>query len=257
MTNLLALKAPLASPTLTGNPTAPTPAQFDNDTSIATTAFVQRALGNFSGMGSLSANTTLVAADVGKNIEVANATTAFTVTLPVADGTIADGGVFHFHNDNVVAVTIARQGTDQIHVGNGLTNSFVLQRGDDVSLIKGSTGYWHCIGGTVKARYSDGDYGKSLVANGYQKLPSGLIIQWGRATVDVNGSTITLPIAFPNSHIRTFSQYGDCQPVGSVESLTGPGIVGQRTLTNFVGKYQLSSGANTATSFLDWIAVGY
>lgn len=35
-----ALKAPLASPALTGNPTAPTPSQGDNDTSIATTAFV-------------------------------------------------------------------------------------------------------------------------------------------------------------------------------------------------------------------------
>jgi hypothetical protein len=37
----MALKAPLASPALTGNPTAPTPAAGDNDTSIATTAFVQ------------------------------------------------------------------------------------------------------------------------------------------------------------------------------------------------------------------------
>jgi hypothetical protein len=34
-------KAPLASPALTGDPTAPTPATSDNDTSIATTAFVQ------------------------------------------------------------------------------------------------------------------------------------------------------------------------------------------------------------------------
>lgn len=34
-------KASLASPAFTGNPTAPTPATIDNDTSIATTAFVQ------------------------------------------------------------------------------------------------------------------------------------------------------------------------------------------------------------------------
>lgn len=37
----LDLKADLDSPALTGNPTAPTPAVGDNDTSIATTAFVQ------------------------------------------------------------------------------------------------------------------------------------------------------------------------------------------------------------------------
>jgi hypothetical protein len=36
----LALKAPLASPTLTGNPLAPTQADNDNSTKIATTAFV-------------------------------------------------------------------------------------------------------------------------------------------------------------------------------------------------------------------------
>lgn len=37
----LLLKAPLESPTFTGNPTAPTPNNSDNDTSIATTAFVK------------------------------------------------------------------------------------------------------------------------------------------------------------------------------------------------------------------------
>ena len=37
---LAALYAPLASPALTGTPTAPTPTQGDNDTSIATTEFV-------------------------------------------------------------------------------------------------------------------------------------------------------------------------------------------------------------------------
>lgn len=37
---LIAARATLASPALTGNPTAPTPLSGDNDTSIATTAFV-------------------------------------------------------------------------------------------------------------------------------------------------------------------------------------------------------------------------
>jgi hypothetical protein len=44
MTSALAAKAPLASPALTGNPTAPTATAGDNDTSIATTAFVQTAV---------------------------------------------------------------------------------------------------------------------------------------------------------------------------------------------------------------------
>lgn len=40
----LAAKAPLASPTFTGNPTAPTPTPGDADTSIATTGFVADAV---------------------------------------------------------------------------------------------------------------------------------------------------------------------------------------------------------------------
>jgi hypothetical protein len=52
--------APLASPLLTGNPTAPTPATSDNDTSIATTAFVRNAITTYgsplSGVTSLSPN---------------------------------------------------------------------------------------------------------------------------------------------------------------------------------------------------------
>lgn len=51
--------APLASPALTGNPTAPTPTAGDNDTSIATTAFVTNAVasaGVFTTLGSASVN---------------------------------------------------------------------------------------------------------------------------------------------------------------------------------------------------------
>ncbi len=45
--------APLASPTFTGDPKAPTPSSTDNDTSIATTAFVQSVIGTLS-LGSAS-----------------------------------------------------------------------------------------------------------------------------------------------------------------------------------------------------------
>jgi len=48
MTNALASKAPLASPTFTGSPKAPTQALTVNDTTLATTQFVQSLLG---GMG--------------------------------------------------------------------------------------------------------------------------------------------------------------------------------------------------------------
>jgi hypothetical protein len=45
--------APVASPAFTGNPTAPTPASTDNDTSIATTAFVQAVVQALHPVGSI------------------------------------------------------------------------------------------------------------------------------------------------------------------------------------------------------------
>lgn len=44
ITNLLAAKAPINNPVFTGDPKAPTPALGDNDTSIATTAYVNAAI---------------------------------------------------------------------------------------------------------------------------------------------------------------------------------------------------------------------
>ena len=48
-TSALNLKAPLASPALTGTPTAPTPATTDISTRLATTAYVQNNLNLFAG----------------------------------------------------------------------------------------------------------------------------------------------------------------------------------------------------------------
>ena len=60
ITDFLTLKAPLASPVLTGTPTSTTPDISDNSTRIATTAFVQSLSGGLVTRGSfvLAANTT-------------------------------------------------------------------------------------------------------------------------------------------------------------------------------------------------------
>lgn len=63
MLNALALKAPLASPALTGNPTAPTQGAGDNSTKLATTGFVQTAIAAISlaGYAQLTAAQTFTA----------------------------------------------------------------------------------------------------------------------------------------------------------------------------------------------------
>jgi hypothetical protein len=83
----------------------------------------------------------------------------------------------------------------------------------------------------------------SLTSNGYQKLPSGLIMQWGYVTVD---GAVTFPIAFPNACLSlTFGSNG-----------TGNGIprsgVGSVTTTGFV--YTSATNSNQPAY---WFAVGY
>lgn len=80
--------APLASPALTGNPTAPTPATADNDTSIATTAFV-KAQGYLTSapVTSVAGKTgavTLVVGDVSGAAPLASPSLTGTPTAPTA-----------------------------------------------------------------------------------------------------------------------------------------------------------------------------
>jgi len=86
ITNALALRAPLASPGFTGNPTAPTPAPGDNDTSIATTAFVQAAIAALvaGAPGALDSLTELAAALGNDANFAATITNALALRAPLA-----------------------------------------------------------------------------------------------------------------------------------------------------------------------------
>lgn len=95
---------------------------------------------------------------------------------------------------------------------------------------------------------------RSLATNGYQKLPSGLIIQWGSATI--NGDTsasITYPLAFPNSVLATFATLG-ASLNGTYEY--GIGISPQAgskttaTITVITNQPSVALGCN-------WLAIGY
>lgn len=198
VTNALALKAPLASPSLAGLPTAPTQAQFDNSTKLATTAFVKQALGNLRGLTQLSNSTiTLDDSHVGK-VVIAGGGATNTITLPpLANLGIGDGILFCCQDS---IGNISRNGTDTITIGGTAGNtSFSLTGNDFCLIVKYSATAWHIVHGTpllYGGATNRGVFGASLAASGYQKLPSGLIIQWGLATAGTSGTVITFPIAF-------------------------------------------------------------
>lgn len=86
--------APLASPALTGTPTAPTPTAADDSTKIATTAFVKdQGYVTSSGVTSVTAQSpiTLSGAPATPQISIANATTSQAGAMTSSDKTKLDG----------------------------------------------------------------------------------------------------------------------------------------------------------------------
>lgn len=218
-----------------------TPPQFDNDTSIATTAFVQRALGNMSAHRSISTNTTLTATDFGKLILLG--ATMLTITLPAANSAPSGSSIrIQYAVAGTGASTIQRAGADVIETGGGGSlSSVTLLGGDSLEFVTNGAG-WFLMGGVGQAKYSK-SFDSSLATNGYQKLPSGLIIQWGNSSATSAGNVITLPVAFPSL----------CAAVHLTVNNTSAAAV---TLAATQTLSQITA-YSTNTVGIRWIAVGY
>lgn len=114
-------KAPLASPAFTGNPTAPTPATADNDTSIATTAHVHAVVAALvdSAPGTLDTLNELAAAlgdDPNFATTIANslATKATKYTDAIGDGVNRVIAVSHNLNNRWVNVQVFEAATGNL-----------------------------------------------------------------------------------------------------------------------------------------------
>ncbi|MFJ4154185.1 phage tail protein [Pseudomonas sp. NPDC089752] len=105
MTNELAKKAALASPTFTGDPKAPTAAANDNDTTIATTAFVRSAMSLF-GLGAPAAAVTNIDDLAASGFYVVGEATAGAKPKhPVTGQVLVSGQIMHIHRPSTVAAT--------------------------------------------------------------------------------------------------------------------------------------------------------
>lgn len=175
--------APLESPTFTGTPTAPTPVTTDNSTKIATTAFVA---------AKITASTSGLANPATTGIvSVTNGTTGATVTRTLTAGagiTITDG------NGVSANPTITNAG---VRTFNGLAGavtgvaSVTLQTGTSTNTD---------LGTAVALPFRN-----SLSINGYQKLPGGLIIQWGTFPRVSGVTAVAFPIQFTTLYSVTLS----------------------------------------------------
>lgn len=229
-----------------------TPPQFDNDNSLATTAFVQRALGNFTAGNGFAQDETFSAARTGQHL-LPNATTITRVYLPSASAAgftlPSRGEAYHIQNTASQNIAVTPQATDSIFISGASLGAGValdLPVGSEVTLVRIAGTAWAAFG--TGALRGSNDFAKSFASSGYQKLPSGLIVQWGVLTTATVSTNITFPLAFPNvafSFVCNTAEQVAASPTFNVATaLSNTGVTIQYTL-------------NGATSYtVRWIAIG-
>lgn len=136
VTNLvtdLAAKASLASPIFTGDPQAPTPAAADNDTSVATTAFVKTAIAAISG----GVTQTYVDAADALRVLKAGDTMTGALVLPADPTTALQAATKQYVDNKPVGTTQAyvdaADALRVLKVGDTMTGALVLPVGGQTS----------------------------------------------------------------------------------------------------------------------------
>ena len=219
------------------------PSQFDVTKKLATTEFVQRALGNTRGVNSYSAAQVLTVADVGFTIILGG--TSYTVTLPLASACLV-GSTIKLRNRGTGDITIAAQGTDGVNITGADVATVKISPGDTMVIEKTAVSQWSIVGGEGTLPQSS-MFAFLASANGYQKFPTGLMIQWGAVTTVAGTATVVFPKAFEVAcySVTTTPEGGNFTSfVGSI-SKTGVSIGTQ------IG----NTGANAATT-VHYIAIG-
>lgn len=240
--------AALDSPAFVGNPTGPTPPQFDKDKSLATTEFVKRMGVEYSGFGSFSANTSLTAAHVGGLHSFSN-TALITAVLPSTEG-VAQAATIAVTCAGAGGLTVQAAAGDVVFTGSGQVGSLSLGLGDTAEFIR-LAGQWRLIGGTAALRYST-VFASNLSTTGYAKRPDGLIEQWGSGVTDANGIVyITFPIAFPNAAVNVIPIH-----VGSLSLMHN--VMGATVTKTGVQVRVQNSGNGAQSGWTVWYrALGY
>ena len=201
-------KAPLNSPALTGTPTTPTAPQGTNSTQIASTAFVMAAIAALVDSSPDALNTlNELAAALGNDPNFATTMTNALAGKQPKDATLTALAELATSADKLPYFTGADRAalTALTSVGRAILGKTSTQGVLDY-LGLGEAAKRNV--GTGANQIPDmGSFMLSASVPGYQKLPSGLIIQWGPIDVPLTSQdTVTyFPIAFPNRCLRVFA----------------------------------------------------
>lgn len=201
-----------------------TPAQFDSTRLLATTEFVQRALGSYAGLVTYPGSTALTAEDVGKLV---NPSGAATITLP--DASQVPQGALVTILANTGGATVQAKAGQTLVALNGTAGPLALAAASMgvFRRLNAGTG-WTLEGGDAALKYSP-LFASNLTAGGYEKSPGGLIRQWGIATFPATGTLdVTLPVTFPTQGFGVVCSY--TYGLGGTSGRCGGGILNNSTI---------------------------
>jgi hypothetical protein len=208
-----------ASPTLTGTPLAPTASPGTNTTQVATTAFVGAAVTAATGsLGTMSTQNANAVAITGGTI------------TGITDLAVADGGTG--------ASTLS---ANAVLLGNGTSALQTVAPSTSGNVLTSNGTTW-----TSAALNFD----KSFTANGWQKIPGGLILQWGESSFINSDSSVsvTFPIAFTTSCFQVI--------VSGTAGTSGAGEVALASIDLTTTTVTIiNDGGKGSTA--RWFAIGY
>jgi hypothetical protein len=221
------------------------------------TMAVKQGKGSFQNIIGFTVSTTLTAADAGCLIADRTAGAPSTYTLPAA-GTMPSGSAISFLTINGSGCVVQRAGGDVINVGGQTGNvtvlSISLKVGDTLTLISNGLNGWYVQGGSAALPFS-GQFAYSFGAAGYQKLPSGLIMQWLNGISAATGiMTQAWPITFPNAVLSANSTY---LSAGTALATNIATMSTNTTNSTCVVNVVSSAGAAVASANIKVIAVGW
>lgn len=186
--------AKLASPSFTGNPTAPTQLTGNNSTRLATTAFVQAAL------DTIDLSDYALKTDLNAKAPLASPALTGTPTAPTAAKTTDSTQIATtaFVKDVVADYATLTQLNAKAPLASptftGTPKSTTPASSDNSTRIA-TTAFVKAL---VGAANNGGIVSANLAQNGYVKFANGFILQWGVGTA--NNQAITLPIAYSSAN---------------------------------------------------------
>ncbi|MBK5003280.1 hypothetical protein IAE37_005556 [Pseudomonas sp. S31] len=233
-----------------------TPPQFEATTKLATAEFVQRALGNHSGVLLLMDTVSLRAEHCGMQLVGSTGMAGKTVTLPPTSAIPAGATIHISAGANVTPMTVAAAAGDLIAPGVGgsttSVQSFQMEAVDSVSLVSLGAA-WRIVGGTQLNKHSKQFAGSTSTTSGVSRLPNGLMFQTGTvahaAFTNALGVAISFPTAFPVACIG-------CMAISDA-GLCGVDMNGFNIVNSSATVYSRDSGGMGVAGTLFWIAIGY